>query len=53
MKFYEVREIDTFGDSYSYYVLAENEEQAKEIAIKRVGLNIEQLTEITEISEDD
>jgi hypothetical protein len=52
MKLYVVREIDAFGDSYSYYVHAENEEQAKEIAIKRIGLTIEQLTEIKEISED-
>lgn len=51
MKLYVVREIDAFGDSYSYYVHAENEEKAIEIAIKR-GLSIEQLTEIKEINED-
>lgn len=50
MKLYEVREIDAFGDSCSYYVHAENEEKAKEIALER-GLTIEQLTEINEVSE--
>ena len=50
MKIYAVSEIDAFGDSYSYYVFAENEEKAIEIAIKR-GLTLEQL-EVNEISED-
>ena len=53
MKLYAVRETDAFGDTYSYYVHARNEEEAKEIAIKRVGFRIEQLTEIVEVSEDD
>lgn len=50
MKLYEFREIDAFGDSYSYYIHAENKEKAKEIALER-GLTIEQLKEVNEINE--
>lgn len=52
MKLYEFREIDAFGDSYSYYIHAENKEKAKEIALKR-GLTIEQLKEVNEINKND
>jgi hypothetical protein len=51
MKLYEFRETDAFGDSYSYYIHAENEEVAKEKALEK-GLTIEQLVEIKEVSED-
>ena len=52
MKLYEFREVDAFGDSYSYYIHAENEEIAKEKALER-GLTIEQLKEVKEINEND
>ena len=50
MKLYEFREIDNFGDSYSYYIYAENIKVAIDIAFKK-GIVIERLTEIKEISE--
>lgn len=49
MKLYEFREVDAFGDTYCYYVNAENEEKAKEKALEK-GLIIEQL-EIREVNE--
>lgn len=52
MKLYEFRGVDAFGDSYSYYIHAENKEKAKDIALKR-GLTIEQSTEIKEVNEND
>ena len=42
MKLYEFREIDAFGDSYSYYIYAEN-----------IKIAIERLAEIKEVNEDD
>ena len=45
MKLYEFRETDAFGDSYSYYIHAENIEEAKNIAFEK-GLTIEQLVEV-------
>ena len=52
MKLYEFREVDAFGDSYSYYIHAENIEEAQDIAVER-GLTIEQLKEINEVNESD
>ena len=52
MKLYEFREIDTFGDSWSCYIYAENKEKAKEIALEK-GLILEQIKEINEVNESD
>ena len=52
MKLYEFREIDAFGDSYSYYIYAENIKIAIDIASKK-GIAIERLAEIKEVNEDD